>query len=222
MTFVFKTIDKLLKLLQLLLHLAYNSYLWSGMYSILSILRSNSKSLLESRLLSCPVLFSTFASLLSFTLNIFFSQLWWGQLVLYWTNYTTLLHSSFQTYIILSRQPESLIRDNKISLPFKSCQIPLKSRPPQPTWTCYNGSRLTINLSVLAWVSSFHWNMVQNLGSWVCGRSLYSQTLPVQEYYDPLWKWLTVKREKKKETLCVNIHGHLTSRVKAKKANVSC
>lgn len=128
------------------------------------------------------------------------------------THYTGPLHSSFQAYIGLSRQPESLILVNKISLPFKSCQITLESRPPQPTWTCYNGRRLTINPSVLAWVSSFRWNMVQNLGSWVCGRSLYSQILPVQEYYDPLWKWPTVKREKKKkETLCVNNHGHQAS-----------
>lgn len=113
-------------------------------------------------------------------------------------DYTGPLHSSFQAYIGLSRQPESLIPHNKISLPFKSCQIPLESRPPQPRWTCYNGRRLTINPSVLAWASSFRWNMVQNRGSWVCGRSLYSQILPVQEYYDPLWKWPTVKKERKR------------------------
>lgn len=130
---------------------------------------------------------------------------------LYEVLYTGLLDSSFQAYIGLMRQPESLNLHNKISLPFKSCQTPLESKPPQPTWTHYNVSRLTINLSVLAWVSSFRWNMVQNLGSSVCGRSLYSQILPVQEYYDPLWKWPTVKRQKKKETLCVNNHGYLTS-----------
>lgn len=119
------------------------------------------------------------------------------------TNYAGPLHSSFQAYIGLSRQPESLILDNKISLPFKPRQIPLESRPRQPMWTCYNGRRLTINPSVLAWASSFRWNMVQNLGSWVCGRSLYSQILPVQEYYDPLWKWPTVKkREKEVNPLC--------------------
>lgn len=114
------------------------------------------------------------------------------------TNYSGPLHSSFQAFIGHSCQLESLIPDNKISSLFKSCQIPLESKPPLPTRTCYNRRRLTINPSVLAWASSFRWNMVQNLGSWVCGRSLYSQILPVREYYDPLWKWPTVKTEKKK------------------------
>ncbi len=114
-------------------------------------------------------------------------------------NYTGPMHSSFQAYRH-SHEPESLILNNKISLPFKSCQIPLESRPSQLMWTCYNGRRLTINPSVLAWASSFRWNMVQNLGFWVCGRSLYSQILPVQEYYDPLWKWLTAKKERERRT----------------------
>lgn len=68
----------------------------------------------------------------------------------------------------------------------------------------YNKIRLTINLRVLAWAFSFHRNMVQNLVSWACGRSLYIQIPPVQEYYNPLWKWPTVKEERKKkgEPLC--------------------
>lgn len=161
--------------------------------------------------LSCPDRFSTLAAPLNFTLEVYIYSTSLQRVRAVHTEHTGPLHGSFQAYIGLSRQPESLILDNKISLPFKSCQITLESRPPQPRRTCYNGRRLTINPSVLAWVSSFRWNMVQNLGSWVCGRSLYSQILPVQEYYDPLWKWRTVKREKKKETLCVNNHGHQAS-----------
>lgn len=42
------------------------------------------------------------------------------------------LHKPIQAETALSRKPESLILDNKISLPFKSCRIPLKSNPPPP------------------------------------------------------------------------------------------
>lgn len=53
---------------------------------------------------------------------------------LYELLYTGLLDSSFQAYIGLMSQPESLNLHNKISLPLKSCQFPLESKPPQPTW----------------------------------------------------------------------------------------
>lgn len=53
------------------------------------------------------------------------------------------LNISFQADIGLSRQPESLILDNKISLPFKPCQIPLKSRPPN-------------NVDMLQWNETYH------------------------------------------------------------------
>lgn len=59
------------------------------------------------------------------------------------TNYTGLLHSSFQADIGLTRQPEYLILDNKISLLFKSCQIPLESRPPN-------------NVDMLQWKETYH------------------------------------------------------------------
>lgn len=70
--------------------------------------------------------------------------LWPQRLVLYvCTNNTGLLHSSFQADIGLSRQPEYLILDNKISLSFKSCQIPLQSRPPN-------------NVDMLQWRETYH------------------------------------------------------------------
>lgn len=45
---------------------------------------------------------------------------------LYELLYTGLLDSSCQAYIGLMSQPESLNLHNKISLPFKYCQIPLE------------------------------------------------------------------------------------------------
>jgi len=58
---------------------------------------------------------------------------------------------SFQADVAPSRRPETLIRQNQISLPFKSCQAP----PPPIDVARYDGRRLTINPSVLAPASSF-------------------------------------------------------------------